>query len=185
MNLKTKMPSPAKDQASEVKQLRLTLANLLQEMGAADAQSGSSGAADGASSEISAALKAARLWENPVGTILMNASGVNPGTYIGGTWVAWGTGRVPVGVDVTQAEFNTVEETGGEKTHTLAVTEIPSHRHTSNQIYQNATITRYGPSRVGGTLAEAGANYTDYEGGGGAHNNLQPYITCYMWKRTA
>ena len=58
-------------------------------------------------------VKAVLLAANPVGSIVFNVTNTNPNTYIGGTWVAWGSGRVPVGVDAAQPEFNTVEETGG------------------------------------------------------------------------
>ena len=101
----------------------------------------------------------------------------------GGTWVAWGSGRVPVGVDTNDADFDTAEETGGEKTHTLTTTEMTSHNHTSKGW---AAVTDGSGSYV--TLGGSGSS-TDYStnnrGGGGAHNNLQPYITCYMYKRTA
>ena len=66
----------------------------------------------------------------PIGSIYMSTSNVNPSTIFGGTWESWGSGRVPVGIDTSQTEFNTVEKAGGEKTHTLTVDEIPSHTHT-------------------------------------------------------
>lgn len=120
---------------------------------------------------------------HPVGSIYMSVSSANPGTVMGGTWVAWGSGRVPVGVDVGQTEFDTVEETGGEKTHTLTAGEIPAHTH---------SIFRSGSFAAGGyggfaqsNTASTEAQNTSSTGGGGAHNNLPPYITCYMWKRTA
>lgn len=74
-------------------------------------------------------VRALLLEMHPVGDLVFNTSGTNPGSYLGGTWVAWGSGRVPVGVDAGQAEFNTVEETGGAKTHTLTTSEMPNHSH--------------------------------------------------------
>lgn len=65
----------------------------------------------------------------PVGSIYMSVNSTNPQNLFGGTWVAWGTGRVPVGIDTSQTEFNAVEKTGGEKTHKLKVSEMPSHDH--------------------------------------------------------
>lgn len=122
----------------------------------------------------------------PVGSIYMSATlstAAAVGSALGGTWVAWGSGRVPVGVDTNDADFDTAEETGGEKTHTLTTTEMPSHNHTSKGW---AAVTDGSGSYV--TLGGSGSS-TDYStnnrGGGGAHNNLQPYITCYMYKRTA
>lgn len=117
----------------------------------------------------------------PVGSIYMSVSSTNPGTLFGGTWEAWGTGRTPVGIDTSQTEFNTVEKTGGEKTHTLTVTEIPAHNHgVGLQVNTAAGNQRWGLSDNLGTTTP-----TANKGGGRAHNNLQPYITCYMWKRTA
>jgi len=125
-----------------------------------------------------------------VGDIIMSVSATNPSAEYGGTWVAWGTGRVPVSVDTSQTEFNTVEKTGGEKTHTLVNTEIPQHNHslpdggTGNTPanpggYFNAQYTN------GANGLTASSTGTGNAGAGQAHNNLQPYITCYMWKRTA
>ena len=122
----------------------------------------------------------------PVGSIYINASdGTNPGTLLGfGTWVAFGAGRVPVGIDATQTEFDTAEETGGAKTHTLTISEMPSHNHN-----QPAGILPPPNANdldvTGGNARTLGDNVsTDNTGGGNAHNNLQPYIVVYMWKRT-
>jgi hypothetical protein len=134
-------------------------------------------------------------WQNayPVGSIYMNASdSTDPSVLLGfGTWAAFGAGRVPVGIDSSDTDFDTAEETGGAKTHTLTKQEIPPHTHTYN-MKQNIT----GGSSSGGDAYNLG--FTSYETGGGnigensdgtgnasPHNNLQPYIVVYMWKRTA
>jgi len=125
----------------------------------------------------------------PVGSIYINASdGTNPGTLLGfGTWVAFGAGRVPVGIDATQTEFDTAEETGGAKTHTLSISEMPSHTHNlgskdstagdggafNEEFIEDPADTTNGPNVTSSST-----------GGGSAHNNLQPYIVVYMWKRT-
>lgn len=124
----------------------------------------------------------------PVGSIYMSVNNTNPSTFFGGTWEAWGAGKVPVGVDTNDTNFATVEKTGGEKQHTLTIAEMPEHNHTipctptandgSEPTYQAAQVN-----------AEATGNHNSIvavsSGGGSPHNNLQPYITCYMWKRTA
>lgn len=154
---------------------------------------------------------------HPIGSIFMTVNSANPGTYLGGTWVAWGAGRVPVGVDGTQTEFDTVEETGGAKTHTLTTAEMPSHGHTTSVGINSVNHTHTLSFRAESTAPSSGASWivkdideltpgsgtlytattngvsanhvhsvtVNANGGGGAHNNLQPYITCYMWKRTA
>lgn len=121
----------------------------------------------------------------PVGSIYMSVNNTNPSTFFGGTWEAWGSGKVPVGVDTNDTDFATVEKTGGEKTHTLTVSEMPSHKHIVEAIGSGTTQQELGAFNVGTTSSIDGYAGTDFTGGGQAHNNLQPYITCYMWKRTA
>jgi hypothetical protein len=118
----------------------------------------------------------------PVGSIYMNAtSSTNPATLIGfGTWVAFGAGRVPVGIDSGDTDFDTAEETGGAKTHTLTVDEMPAHTHSvPNSGSQNNSFDS------GTTVGNDVTGTSGSTGGGQAHNNLQPYIVVYMWKRTA
>ena len=73
----------------------------------------------------------------PVGSIYINAAvATNPGTLLGfGTWAAFGAGRVIVGIDSTDTDFDAAEETGGAKTHTLTVSELPSHTHNLSLIH--------------------------------------------------
>ena len=119
---------------------------------------------------------------HPVGSIYMSADPVNPGILHGGTWEAWGQGRVPVGVDPGDADFNEAEKTGGEKTHQLTVEELAVHSH----IYTSTGFNYYVPNgNYYGMLGQVGGSSTGNTGNNVPHNNLQPYVTCYMWKRTA
>lgn len=138
----------------------------------------------------------------PVGSIYTNAAvSTNPATLLGfGTWAAFGSGRVMVGVDAGQTEFDTLGETGGAKTHTLTTTEMPSHTHANR-------LRAFIPSGTGSLVindrggdavlisdnASHGVNGENLSGdpsvglaagSDGAHNNLQPYVTVYMWRRT-
>lgn len=105
------------------------------------------------------------------------------------TWVAWGSGRVPVGVNASDTNFSTVEKTGGEKTHTLTINEMPSHNHqreqTGRALYWDEGLTTMGDLTSGTYVQISWNRDTTNTGGSQPHNNLQPYITCYMWKRTA
>lgn len=125
----------------------------------------------------------------PVGSIYMSVNSTNPSNYFGGTWVSWGQGRVPVSVKSSDSSFSTVEKTGGEKSHTLSIDEIPSHTHsiTKNSVAGAQSLyTPYYQSQSGASFPNpADEIQIGYTGGNSAHNNLQPYITCYMWKRTA
>ena len=121
----------------------------------------------------------------PVGSIYINAGvATNPGTLLGfGTWTAFGTGRTIVGVDSSDTDFDTVRETGGSKTHTLTVDELPSHTHSITVFNESG-----GPDGdVGGDSSSTslGTVNTAATGGGSAHTIVQPYITAYMWRRTA
>lgn len=124
---------------------------------------------------------------HPVGCIYMSTSSVSPQTTFGGTWIRWGNGRVPVGVDSSDIDFNAVEKTGGEKQHNLTVNELP--RHTHGQVVTAPNVS--GPGiRTDYDTDQSCASYpqgvnTEHTGGNVPHNNLQPYITCYIWKRTA
>lgn len=137
----------------------------------------------------------------PVGSIFISVVSTNPSSLLGyGTWAAFGAGRVLVGIDTGQTEFDTVLETGGSKTHTLTESEIPAHTHIQdphNHIETNNSATT-GPNigwgaRDTSTNNQTATSYTTENttavnqstGGGGAHNNLQPYIVCYFWERTA
>jgi microcystin-dependent protein len=203
----------------------------------------------------------------PVGCIYMSINSTNPGSIFGGTWAAWGAGRVPVGVYSGDSNFNTVEKTGGASTITLSTIELPNHNHTQNShnhgqdahnhsqnshnhgqnshshgggtgwqsadhshgigyrllndgnlyvVDRQVTSAGYYGTVTGAYTGGVSANHyhsigsdqpgiwdntatnnattatnqattatNNATGGGGAHNNLQPYVTCYMWKRTA
>ena len=117
-----------------------------------------------------------------VGKIYITTGNENPNETIGGTWEQFANGRTLVGVDTSQTEFNSVEKTGGEKNHKLSVAEMPSHNHNAYLYGGNLA------SAAGRLLFETGAGQEFYNsikstGGDQPHNNLQPYITVYMWKR--
>ena len=81
------------------------------------------------------------------------------------------------------SNFNTIEKTGGASTHTLSVAELPAHTHSydrQNTSTDNISIHDITRTTGGNSSATSGST-----GSGSAHNNLQPYITVYMWKRTA
>jgi len=187
----------------------------------------------------------------PIGSIYINADvATNPSdpAMLGfGTWTLFGAGRVMVGLDSGDGQFDTLEETGGAKTHALSIAELAAHGHvqnshnhtqnshnhtqnshnhsnsahthtaviyTGNQEYlsMNSGGSQYQmswtdntgltndirPSQAGITIdGEVATNQSETAvnqgqtatnqttGSGTAHNNLQPYIVVYMWKRTA
>ena len=144
----------------------------------------------------------------PIGSIYLSVNNVNPSNFLGGGWEAWGSGRVPVGVNTSDTDFNTVEKTGGAKTVELTEENIPRHTHYSvssksgsysiddtshpGQLAKNNLYSTYGAMGASASLAATSA-YGGKNTGTPAlpnwvtesHNNLQPYITCYMWKRVS
>lgn len=119
----------------------------------------------------------------PIGCIYTNITGTNPNTELGfGTWSAFGAGRVMVGYDSGDSDFDAAEETGGSKTHTLTEAEMPSHTH-SIQTYANYNNS-VNISGTGNTSTQT-SETTGSAGSDNAHNNVQPYIVAHFWKRTA
>ena len=169
-----------------------------------------------------------------VGDIIMTTVAANPSSVYGGTWVAWGAGRVPVGYNSSDSDFNAVEKTGGSKTQNYAHSHtvnshshlvpkhthsMPNHKHVSPFGYDESD---YFATDSWGTVVQSGSGYsfqtnnsekvsqfrmayTKEAGSGntgstsvttqssspgtnsqlGSKSVVQPYITCYFWKRTA
>jgi microcystin-dependent protein len=137
----------------------------------------------------------------PVGSIHFSISSTNPATTFGyGTWTAFGAGRMLIGVDSGDADFDTAEETGGAKTHTLATTNLPAHSHTvtdpghthnADVFATDANGANFDRSAGGGaagvasTLSATTGITVDNTGDGTPVNHMPPFIAVYMWKRTA
>lgn len=179
----------------------------------------------------------------PIGSIYMSINNTNPAVIFGGTWVRWGDGRVPVGVNTNDSNFNTVEKTGGSKymqyhnhsftgtssttgsdnarhNHGISMTDINNNINAainslSSYIQEDVKYTLTGNGGRPGTSNTHTSMRSDIIGsamlgtetvtrtenaphthtfkasgtvgyaGDGSDENLQPYITCYMWKRTA
>ena len=101
----------------------------------------------------------------------------------GGNWEAFGAGRVLVGAG---GGF-TAGQTGGEYNHTLTINEMPSHMHSSRMHNTNGAGVNYlnvekTDPGMGLTVGNEG---TSAAGGGQPHNNMQPYVVVYMWRRVA
>ena len=170
----------------------------------------------------------------PVGSIYISTSSANPSTIYGGTWERYGQGKTLVGLNESETEFSTINKTGGEKTHTLTIDEMPSHNHgipsltgSTNTTGEHNHLSYYAYGYTGWTGDIPSGNYgfiynsdaiqnpssagitglsssrysglggshnhtlttdkstTNSTGGSQPHNNLQPYITVYMWKRVS
>ena len=129
----------------------------------------------------------------PIGSIVIKADNEDYSNWLGFTWERTLVGRVAVGIDSNDTTFDTIGETGGAKTHTLSIDQLPSHSHTVHpEVYMNAwgSSSKYFGSGSGtymNTESQGGRGTysTGTAGSGQAHNNLQPYQVVAYWKRTA
>lgn len=172
-------------------------------VGTSDAQTLTNKVISGASNTLSV-LSAA--W--PVGSVFTGVVATSPATLLGfGTWSAIASGKMLIGLDSGDTQFDTVEETGGAETVTLATTNLPDHVHTGTTSGQSQTHTHTIPFSNGdqdgsgsngavnggsttsgnasvdhthtiSTSATTGANAT-------AFSIMNPYFVVYFWKRTA
>lgn len=139
----------------------------------------------------------------PVDSILITTNPDNPGTYLPGTWVAFATGKTLIGVNPEDTDFNAANITGGSKdakvvSHTHAIASSGEHTHTNyrsafkedgqkTQHYGAAGSQEWQGTKTSGAhthtaSAPTGTNVVEETGN---KANLPPYITVYMWRRTA
>ena len=133
----------------------------------------------------------------PVGSIFFSTSlstTSQVANTLGGTWEVYGPGRTLIGVGTgTDANSNSrtfaINETAGEYSHKLTIDEMPSHVHRQKLAYGGGSGANYAgpnnPRYFGSITSTLNGGDTDYTGGNAAHNIIQPYITVYMYKRTA
>lgn len=140
----------------------------------------------------------------PVGSIFIAVVSTDPATLLGyGTWVAFAQGKMLIGLDSGDADFDTAEtDTGGSKTHshgygTIAVANHSAHTHS---VTQAAFTTTKNVATTGSTTVYSGGGTTNANTGNPSATlthtvsgrsaastvaDLPPYIVVYMWKRTA
>lgn len=142
----------------------------------------------------------------PVGAVYITYDKKNPGTFLGGTWEQFGQGRTLVGEgtgnDGSTSMSFTTNNTGGEYKHQLSYYEMPGHVHNEYAMVEGYTgwdtFTPLPYSMLfrfdGGDYRENVSQchvarvplntFTSTEGGSQSHNNVQPYIVTYFWRRT-
>ena len=120
----------------------------------------------------------------PIGRGFIDFTNTDYSNYLGFTWERELVGLTPIGYDPDDTDFNEIGKTGGEKTHTLTIDEMPNHSHIYPSGEAGSTQnSQYGPINS--------SNYNKYQsstygtGGNQAHNNLQPYQVVAYWKRVA
>ena len=120
----------------------------------------------------------------PIGSVITFYDSDDHSSHLGLTWERFATGRMVVGYDSTDASFDTIGATGGEKTHTLTVDEMPSHYHGGIKTVSSETSGNQQEGINMGRYYGNDAN-TASSGSGQAHNNMPPYVVASLWRRTA
>lgn len=145
----------------------------------------------------------------PVGSVYISTNDKNPSEFIGGTWEEYGQGKTIIGAGTgtdTNSETQTfsANTTGGEYKHKLNISEMPKHTHAMRvwvpYAFQSECISSGKWVGAAGIKADSwnventgvyeengdiqgGGSGPLYTGGSESHNNVQPYIVTYMWKR--
>lgn len=129
----------------------------------------------------------------PIGSVYISLTETNPGTYLKGIWEQFGQGRNLIGVgtgdDGTDSQTFTVNSTGGEYKHKLIVDEMPGHNHERGTMVSAQERSGYGLAINGDGFLDrvmiSGRGDTGDKGEDASHNNVQPYIAVYFWKRVS
>ena len=128
-----------------------------------------------------------------IGDLFLTTIATNPSNFLGGKWELFGPGRCLVCVDTSDSDFNSVKKTGGSKYlqehyHDIRFAAYYGNGVTISNVGSGVDvldITNWSWNKNGQNDKNSGSNlYTNKEGTGNSEN-LQPYITCYIWIRTA
>lgn len=138
--------------------------------------------------QMNTALRNILLNAHPVGSYYISGNDTSPADLFGGTWV-----RIKDTFLLAAGDKYTAGSTGGEEKHTLTANEMPSHGHGVMAEYGVDGNINYAPANDGKFMQLAGTSAGTKQpissviastGGGQPHNNMPPYLTVYVWKRT-
>lgn len=118
----------------------------------------------------------------PIGAIYMSLSSTNPRAFFGGTWE-----QIKDKFLLACSDTHESGTTGGEVSHTLSISEMPTHSHYTEGVNDGTTVQGQMGSYPTRIYQDKRPNwkvsYIGNAGGGQAHNNMPPYLAVYVWKR--
>ena len=135
--------------------------------------------------------------EHPISSLYLSMSSINPSEYYGGTWQLIAQGRMLVGVNPNDSDFSDSNKIGGSKQHTLTIDEMPSHTHEQNphkhttdasaewNVGATARLKIEESNTTRSTSVDSTTATNKNTGGDKPFSIMPPYITCYIWQRTA
>ena len=133
-----------------------------------------SGVMSDVSTDISTAVSNLKSLICPIGKIEMFFDNNDHSNYLGFTWERTSIGKVPVGIDSNDVDFDTIGETGGEK--------INSELHCGSTVWG---LTNNTPGYMDRTIVRANAISHDHDEISASISNLQPYQVVAFWKRVS
>lgn len=122
----------------------------------------------------------------PIGQIVIKGDNEDYSNWLGFTWERTAVGKVLVGIDSTDTDFNTIGKTSGEKSVKLTVAQMPKHTHNLKTGARTNAWTEPNYAISYQYQAASPANSSEgieIAGGNQPHNNLQPYQVVAYWKR--
>lgn len=118
----------------------------------------------------------------PVNKVEVFFDALDHSNFLGFSWERIAESKFPVGYNPNDSDYNQIGKTGGEKTHTLTIDEMPKHRHNMNY---GDTAGGNGTGYVYSGTTGTGPAAMDYAGKGKSHENRPPFIVMAFWKRVA
>lgn len=121
-----------------------------------------------------------RAEDYPINRVIIFYDALDHSNFLGLQWELVCKSKFPVGYNPNDSDYNQIGKTGGEKTHTLTIDEIPPHSH--NSYYSVSVLdggTWWSQANSGNTVS------TSKTGGGKPHENRPPYEVMAFWRRIA
>lgn len=121
----------------------------------------------------------------PIKKIVIFNDNDDHSNYLGFTWERIASGKMLIGIDSSDTDFNTIGKTGGEKSHILTIDEMPKHNHNVNMCSSVGPYASPVRGSGDGQAWETSPNTISEKGNDQPHNNMPPYQVVAYWQRVS